>query len=54
MRIYAESYSADLDFYGFWRSLQALKHSLNENATLVLDQTHPLWADLLNYITATP
>lgn len=54
MRIYAESYSADLEFYGFWRSLQALKHSLNENATLVLDQTHPLWADLLNYITATP
>ncbi len=54
MRIYAESYSADLEFYGFWRSLQALKHSLNENATLVLDQTHPLWADLLNYITAAP
>ncbi len=54
MRIYAESYNADLEFYGFWRSLQALKHSLNENATLVLDQTHPLWADLLNYVTTAP
>jgi len=52
MRIYAESYSADLEFYSFWRSLQALEQSLNENATLVLDQSHPLWADLLEYATA--
>ena len=54
MGIYADSYSADTEFYGFWRSLQALKESLNENATLVLDQSHPLWADLLEYATAAP
>jgi membrane protease subunit HflC len=54
MRIYAESYSADIEFYSYWRSLQALKSSLDENATLVLDQSHPLWSDLLDYVTATP
>ncbi len=54
MRIYASAYSADVEFYSFWRSLQALEMSINENATLVLDQNHPLWADLLSYITETP
>ena len=53
MRVYAEAYSADAEFYGYWRSLQALETSLNDNATLVLDQTHPLWADLLEYVTET-
>lgn len=54
MRIYAESYNADISFYSYWRSLQALEQALNENATLVLDQSHPLWTDLLNYATKTP
>lgn len=54
MHIYAEAYSADSEFYGYWRSLQALDSALDENATLVLDQSHPLWADLINYITETP
>ncbi len=54
MRIYAEAYSADSEFYSYWRSLQALETALNDNTTLVLDQNHPLWADLLNYITETP
>ena len=54
MRIYAEAYSADTEFYGYWRSLQALETSLDENATLVLDQSHPLWADLLAYATQKP
>lgn len=53
MRVYAEAYRADTGFYGYWRSLQALETSLDENATLVLDQSHPLWADLLNYVTET-
>ncbi|MFH1512588.1 MAG: protease modulator HflC [Bacillota bacterium] len=54
MRIYAESYSSDIAFYSYWRSLQALELALNQNATLVLDQSHPLWADLLSYVTETP
>ncbi len=54
MHIYAEAYSADSEFYGYWRSLQALDSALDESATLVLDQSHPLWADLINYITVTP
>ena len=54
MRIYAESYSADPEFYSYWRSLQALKTALNENTTMVLDKSHPLWADLLSYVVDIP
>ena len=50
IEIYANSYSSDEDFYLFWRSLQALQTSINENSTLVLDANHPLWRDLLSYI----
>lgn len=49
MRIYAEAYSADPDFYSYWRSLKALELSLTDKATLVLDQNHPLWHELLAY-----
>lgn len=47
LSIYAEAYQADKDFFTFWRSLQALKGSLQENSTLVLSQDHPLWQQLL-------
>ena len=50
MAIYAEAYGADEEFYSYWRSLQALQNSLTEKATLVLDQNHPLWHELLKYI----
>ena len=52
MKIYAEAYSADPDFYSYWRSLQALEDSLKEKATLVLDKNHPLWSELLAYATS--
>ncbi|MBP3637194.1 MAG: protease modulator HflC [Clostridia bacterium] len=48
--IYAQTYSVDPDFYAYWRSLQALEAAIGENATLVLDQTNPLFADLMQYI----
>lgn len=48
--IYANAYSADADFYAYWRSLQALENSLGKNATLVLDQSNPLFADLMQYV----
>ena len=48
--IYANAYSVDADFYAYWRSLQALEASLGSNATLVLDQNNPLFADLMQYI----
>ncbi len=51
LAIYAESYSVDPDFYSFWRSLEALEYSLGSGSTLVLDQSHPLWGDLLDWIT---
>jgi len=51
MRIYAEAYSADPEFYSYWRSLQALQSSLDSKTTLVLDQNHPLWSELLAYVT---
>lgn len=51
-RIYAQAYAADPEFYAYWRALQALKAAIGEDATLVLDQTNPLFADLMKYITA--
>ncbi len=48
--IYAEAYAVDADFYGYWRSLQALKNAIGEDATLVLAPDHPLLADLLKLI----
>jgi modulator of FtsH protease HflC len=52
LQIYAESYSKDSEFYGFWRSLQALKSSLGHDATIVLDRNSPMWKDLLDMISA--
>lgn len=51
LEIYANAYSADEDFYAYWRSLQALEKALDENATLILDKEHPLWKELLAYAT---
>jgi len=51
LEIYANAYSADKDFYAYWRSLQALETALDENSTLILDSQHPLWKDLLSYAT---
>lgn len=51
LEIYASAYSVDPDFYAYWRSLQALEQTLNENSTLILDSSHPLWKDLLAYAT---
>ena len=48
--IYATAYSTDADFYAYWRSLQALENALGKNATLVLDQTNPLFADLMQFV----
>lgn len=53
MAIYADAYSVDPDFYTYWRSLQALEEMLAENTTLVLDQNHPLWHDILTWVTNT-
>ncbi len=50
LAIYADAYSVDPEFYAYWRSLQALESSLDENTTLVLDENHPLWAELLKAI----
>lgn len=50
LEIYANAYSKDPDFYAYWRSLQALKTALGNDATLVLGRDHPLWKDLLEMI----
>lgn len=54
LTIYSDAYSVDPEFYGYWRSLQALKTALTEGTTLILDPTHPLWADLLEMVNQTP
>ena len=51
LEIYAASYGKDEEFFSYWRSLQALEESINSNSTLVLDQKHPLWSDLLTWAT---
>jgi len=51
LAIYAEAYSLNPEFYGYWRSLKALETALDEDTTLVLDENHPLWADLLAMAT---
>ncbi|MEX1378156.1 MAG: protease modulator HflC [Eubacteriales bacterium] len=51
LEIYSKAYSEDPEFYGYWRSLQALEAALDGNTTLVLDKDHPLWADLLEMAT---
>ncbi len=53
MAIYAEAYGKDQEFYTYWRSLQAMEEMLKENTTLVLDQDHPLWADVLKWASET-
>jgi modulator of FtsH protease HflC len=50
LKIYADSYSKDPEFYGYWRSLQAMKSSLGHDATIVLDRNSPMWKDLLDMI----
>ncbi len=52
LEIYQSAYSLDPEFYGYWRSLQALETALDSNTVLVLDKDHPLWADLLDMATA--
>lgn len=50
LEIYANAYAVDSEFYAYWRSLQALEKAIGEDATLVLDQNNPLFADLMQYI----
>jgi modulator of FtsH protease HflC len=50
LKVYADSYSKDPAFYGYWRSLQALKNSLSKGVTIVLDKNSPLWKDLWDLI----
>jgi len=49
--IYAQTYAVDPDFYAYWRALQALEEAIDDDATLVLDQQNPLFADLMQFIT---
>lgn len=48
--IYAKAYAVDPEFYAYWRALQALESAVDENATLVLDPSNPLFAELMRYI----
>jgi len=40
LRIYAEAYSTDSDFYSFQRSLEAYRKTIGEGTTLVLPPSH--------------
>ena len=50
MQLYADAYAKDADFYAYWRSLTALRNSLQDNATLVLEPGNPLLKGILEAI----
>ncbi len=41
--IYAKAFSRDPDFYEFWRTLQAYKHTIDDKTTLVIDANSPFY-----------
>lgn len=41
VKIYADAFSKDPEFYEFWRILQAYDKSLDENTTIYLDKNNP-------------
>ncbi len=47
-RIFAESYSADPDFYAFVRNLEAYRKTIGEGTTLVLPPDHEFFQTLQN------
>ena len=49
LRIYAEAYEQDPDFYAFRRSLEALKRSMDEKVRLVLSTSGPLFKYFKEY-----
>ena len=49
LRIYAEAYEQDADFYAFLRSLETLKRSMNGRVRLVLSTSGPLFRYLKDY-----
>ena len=51
LEIFAQAYATDPEFYAYWRALQALEASVDENTTLVLDPSHPLFQELTKYLT---
>ena len=49
LRIYAEAYGEDPEFYAFLRSLEALTHSLDDRVRLVLSTSGPLFRYFKEY-----
>ncbi len=49
LRIYAEAYEQDPEFYAFVRSLETLKHSMDEKVRLVLGTSGPLFKYFKEY-----
>jgi membrane protease subunit HflC len=47
--IYARAYNKDADFYQFWKSMEALRVSLDEKAWLILSTD----SELLKYLKST-
>ena len=43
VRIYAEAYSQDEDFYAFVKSLETLKEALNDKTRLIISTKSPLY-----------
>jgi modulator of FtsH protease HflC len=46
-QLYADSYGRDPDFYDFYRSLQALKHTVDDSTTLIISPRSELYKYLI-------
>jgi len=49
LRIYAQAYEQDPEFYAFLRSLETLKRSMDERVRLVLGTSGPLFKYFKEY-----
>ena len=36
LKIYAEAYNVDTEFYGFWKTLQTYKDVIGEDTTIII------------------
>jgi membrane protease subunit HflC len=41
IKIYADAFSANQEFYEFWRTLQAYENAIDENTVIYLDRSNP-------------
>lgn len=49
IKIYADAFSANPEFFEFWRTLKAYENSIDENTTIYLDRNNPFLKYFTNF-----